>query len=181
MRLPLIGGSYTTRSIIASAQRCINYYPELNPRGNYVPLTHYQRPGLRFLTKIGTGPMRCLYRASNGIGYTVSGDGVYLLDHSFNGTPLGTIASSTGQVSMQDNGTDIMLVDGTMTGYRINMGTNNIYTISDSTSTFLGADQVQYVDTFLIWNMPNSVFFGSTLSNELAFDGQYVAGKSGYP
>jgi hypothetical protein len=82
---------------------------------------------------------------------------------------------------MQDNGTDIMLVDGTMTGYRINMGNNAIYTISDSTSTFLGADQVQYVDTFLIWNMPNSVFFGSTLSNELAFDGQYVAGKSGYP
>src|SRR5215469_9110617 len=84
MRLPLIGGSYTTRSIIASAQRCINLYPELNPKGNYVPLTHYQRPGLNPLTRVGNGPIRGLYRASNGVGYVASGNQLFYFNSNFN-------------------------------------------------------------------------------------------------
>ena len=72
MRLPLIGGSYTTRSIIASAQRCINYYSEVNPKSSIVPLTHYQRPGLSPILNVVPGPMRGLFRASDTVGYAVS-------------------------------------------------------------------------------------------------------------
>src|SRR5262249_51491783 len=137
MRLPLIGGSYTTRSIIASAQRCINYYPELNPRGNYVPLTHYQRPGLRPLVRVGPGPIRGLYRASNGIGYCVSGDKFFVIDGAWNTLLLGTINTLVGQVSMQDNGSDLMLVDGSGFGYSVSLGSNTSFqTISDPTLTF---------------------------------------------
>ncbi len=44
-RLPLLGGAYTARSVIANAQKCINLYPEKNQSDSPVPLTHYQRPG----------------------------------------------------------------------------------------------------------------------------------------
>lgn len=181
MRLPLVGGSYTSRSIIASAQRCINYYTEVNPKSSIAPLTHYQRPGLDPVSSIGNGPIRGLFRASNGIGYCVSGNQLFLINSDFTGTALGNIFSHTGPVSMADNGTDLMLVDGSSVGYQTTLGTTNFSQISDSTATFQGANQVAYIDTFLVWNMPNSIFFGSTLSNQLAFDGQYVAGKAAYP
>ncbi len=45
-KLPLIGGSYLARSVIANAQRCLNLYPESNRADSPVPITHYQRPGL---------------------------------------------------------------------------------------------------------------------------------------
>src|SRR5215471_9721387 len=112
MRLPLVGGSYTTRSIIASAQRCINYYSEVNPRGNIVPMTHYQRPGLAQVTQIGPGPIRGLFRASNEVGYCVSGNQWFRVENDFTSTPLGTIGTSSGPVSMADNGSMLVLGDG---------------------------------------------------------------------
>ncbi len=47
--LPLIGGSYSSRSVIANAQRCINLYPEGNRKDSPTSVTHYQRPGLAAL------------------------------------------------------------------------------------------------------------------------------------
>lgn len=51
-RIPLIGGAYQAKSIIANAQRCVNLYPEANPQSDQPPspATHYPTPGL---VKIG--------------------------------------------------------------------------------------------------------------------------------
>lgn len=51
-KLPLIGGSYSARSVLANAQRCLNLFPEPNRKDSTVPVTHYQRPGL---TQLATG------------------------------------------------------------------------------------------------------------------------------
>lgn len=48
-KIPLMGGSYEARSIIADAQRCVNLYPEPNPQDAEAPLTHYPTPGLTVL------------------------------------------------------------------------------------------------------------------------------------
>lgn len=52
MRIPLLGGAYQAKSIIANAQRCVNLYPEANPGSSQPqsPATHYPTPGL---VKIG--------------------------------------------------------------------------------------------------------------------------------
>ena len=124
MRLPLLGGSYTSRSIIASAQKCINYYPELNPKSAIVPVTHYQRPGIRPITNFPAGPVRGLYRASNGTeAYAVAASTLYRLDTNFNFTALGNItAGRTNPVSMVDNGTQLMVVDGSPNGWIVTLG-----------------------------------------------------------
>jgi hypothetical protein len=72
-RLALVGGSYQARSIIANAQRCINLFPEKNAGAAPVPLTHYQRPGLRPLLANApvVAPVRNIYKASNETGYCV--------------------------------------------------------------------------------------------------------------
>jgi len=185
MRLALVGGSYTTRSIIASAQRCINYYTEINPKSAIVPTTHYQRPGLDHLFQVGsTGPIRGLYRASNTAGYVVGNNGFYLINPDNSTTLLGTIGTNSGPVVMSDNGTALLLVDGSATGYHTTLGTTNFAVVDssiDPNNTFRGADFTYYVDTYLIYNMRNSALWGSTTSNALQFNDQFVGSKQSYP
>ena len=47
-QVPLLGGSYTARSLTAGAQRCLNLYPEKNEADAPYPFTYYPRAGLRF-------------------------------------------------------------------------------------------------------------------------------------
>lgn len=178
----LAGGSYFARSSIANAQRCINYYPEKNRKDAPVPLTFYQRPGFRWLAGAPQpGPVRGLYRASNGAGYAVIGQAVFAVDSGFALTQIGMLAlNATVPVSMVDNGVTIFLVDSTTAGYSIDMATNNFAIINDPTGTFTGGTRVDYLDTFLLWNQPGTIFFGSTLSNQLEFDATYIAGKASW-
>jgi hypothetical protein len=182
MRLLLTGASYTSRSIIANAQRCINYYPEINTRNNIVPVTYYQRPGLVPITTVGQGPIRGLYRSSTGVGYVVSGSGWYVLDDSFNSTLLGNIPSTGGPVSMVDNGFQVMLVDGSSQGWLTDLGSTDFSVINDPTGAFTGSNALDFIQTFILWNIPGGQFFGSTISSQIEpFDPTYAAAKSSWP
>lgn len=185
MRLPLIGGAYTSRSIIAQAQRCINLYPEINPpRSSIVPMTFYQRPGYKPVLNVGGGPIRGIYRASSQDAYVVSGAEVYRIPYgSWSPVALGAItAGKTTPVSMIDNGIQFMVVDGSTNGWYSDLNTNDFGQISDPTGSFAGADKVDYIDTYILWNQPNSPFFGSTESNQIMpFNPLFIAGKTDYP
>jgi hypothetical protein len=183
-RLDLYGGSYEARSVIANAQRCINYFPEVNRKDSPVPFTYYQRPGLRKLVRDATNraPVRGLYRASNGNGYCVIGQKVYSISSGWVLTHIGTLATAgTTPVSFIDNGIEIWLVDGSVNGYSIILATNVFSVVVDATGTFTGATRVDYIDTFMIWNVPGTNQFGSTLSNSLSFNALYVAAKTAFP
>lgn len=112
--LPLIGGAYSARSVIANAQRCVNLYPELNREDSPTKVTHYQRPGLVPLATPGTpGAGRCTYQASNGDCYIAVGSKVYFVDSSWALHSIGTIDNSFNTpVSMVDNGTELVIVTG---------------------------------------------------------------------
>lgn len=58
-RVPLTGGAYQARSIIAGAQREVNLYPEHNTSADQAPVqvTHYPTPGLKLLN----GPTNGVY------------------------------------------------------------------------------------------------------------------------
>jgi len=163
-RVPLLGGAYQSRSIIASAQKCINLYPEVNedPQAP-TPVTHFPTPGL---TLQGTpplaGPSRCLYRTSHGELFIVVYDSVYFVDTNFGYTLVGTIAVGSTQVVMSDNGLVIVLVDGSTTGYAIDMATHAFAVINDP--NFLGGTFVDYIDTFLIFNTPGTFEWQTSLA-----------------
>jgi len=179
MRIPLTGGAYVAKSIIASAQRCLNLYPEINPKDAPVPFTYYPRPGIRLLADTGSlSALRTLYRASNGNLYGVSGRAVYLISSTWGITFLGALAVSLNTpVSMADNGVDIVLVDGTLYGYTINLATNTFGQIV--AEGFYGADYVQYVDTYFVLNKPNSPVMYISGSNATTFDALDFASKAG--
>lgn len=170
-RVALTSGAYQSRSIIANAQRSINLYCETNPAETNppVPFTLYPRPGLRRLVQSPTfGIGRCVYCDSQGNGYMVAGQTVYYVDPSFNLTALGTIAAGTSIVSMSDNGTTVLLVDGTTAGYTIDIQSKAFSTISDP--AFYGGNWVNYIRTFFALNRPGTNQFYISGSNAVTWD-----------
>lgn len=177
-RLPLIGGSYSARSILANCQKCINLYPEANRQDAPVPITHYQRPGLRPLTQLGFegqggSVVRGLYVTSNGVNLVVynniNGDGTISvvlarINADWSHAPIGTLAQvRSNPVSIIDNRNQAMIVDGSISqsnaegeltlaaGYTYNLESGAFAQINDPTGTFIGAIKVDYIDTFIIW------------------------------
>lgn len=164
-RLNLLGGTYQARSVIAEAQRCVNLFPEYNPKEDQDhPVTHYPTPGLDLLlSSPTTGVSRLNYRASNGDFYRVIGANVYYVNSSWVHTLLGNVSIGTNICSMSDNGLVIILVDGTSSGYAIDMTLRTFGLITSS--NFFGSNKVDYLDTFFLLNLPGTQNFYISLSN----------------
>lgn len=163
MKIPLQGGAYSARSIIANAQRCINLYEEKNPPDSPSPFTYYPTPGLTLLMAAPNNqPTRWGYRASNGDLYLVAGNTLYYVNSSWAFTSIGTITTTAGTVSMTDNGLALILVDGTANGYAVDMVARTFAAINSP--FFYGATKTDYIDTFLIFNLPDTNQWYSSLS-----------------
>jgi hypothetical protein len=198
MRIRLTSGAYTARSVISAAQRCVNMYPEVNPGGATVatrvdsgaPMCLYNAPGLAPLGAPPNAPGRALYAANNGTLYYLAGNTLYSVSQAWVLTPLGTVFTSSGIASMADNGTTLVLVDGSPNGYQVNLSTNSMSHISAATNApppaggavydFHGADRVDAVDGYIVFNQPNTSNFYSTYNNEIVFDSLFFAAKNGY-
>lgn len=186
-QIALIGGSYTARSVIAGAQRCVNLYPEKNEEGAPAPYTYLPRPGLTVLADVPTpAPInygtRCTYTASNGQLFEVIDNNVYYTDASWARHLLGTINIGLSPVFMRDNGTVAVIVDGSASGWVINLTTHSFAAISDA--AFYGADRVDYMDTYLIFNRPGTTQIYLSPQNwngVTAFDALDIANKVGTP
>lgn len=179
-RIPLTLGSYTDRSVIANCQRCVNLFPRENPKDYPTPFTFYPTPGLIGLsTPPGAGAGRGVYRATNGALYAVVGQVLYKVAQDWSFAALGTLGTvSSSQVSMADNGTTLVLVDGSNAGYQIGLYTDTFAPIVDP--AFYGADVVAFVDTFFIFNKPRTGIFYTSLAQSVTFDALYFATKIGY-
>lgn len=180
----LTGGAYQARSLIASAQRAVNLYAEPMPEAQGEPgkAAHYPTPGIRFLSTIGPGPIRGIRRATTGALFVVSGNGVYVVDtNTWAGTHLGDITYGLRTpVGMADNGLDMVIVDGTAGGWHITLAGNAFAAITDVGGMFSGADRVDFLDTYLLFNKPNTPQFYSSDSLALTFDPLWFANKEAY-
>ncbi|MFM0638078.1 packaged DNA stabilization protein [Paraburkholderia metrosideri] len=194
MKLPLTSGAYQAASIIASSQRSVNLYGEQNPEGSEFPFTFYPTPGLILR---GTAPQsgyRGAYVASSGDLFVCVGFGIYQVLSDFTFKMLGTIGTSGTPVSMRDNSVTLVIVDGSTSGYTVDLVThawsaigvgatdNDGDTTGGATSSaFYGSDRVDFVDTFLVFNKPASAVFYLSDSVAVTFDPLYFAAKSGNP
>lgn len=177
--VPLYGGAYKSSSVIADAQECINLYIErASSQQAPAPATHYPTPGL---SEIGTVPataaVRCQYRATNGELFCVIGKNVYFVDVTFAYTFLGEINDLITLAAMSDNGTDIMIVDGSTDGWTINLATHAFAQIVDP--AFYGSVNIDYIDGFFILNQPGTRNFYLSLFNSTSFDPLDIVTKTG--
>lgn len=155
-RVALNSGAYSAKSVIASAQRCVNLYPEVTPQQTSPPtlVIHYLTPGLVEKANPTNGTVRGLYRATTGALFAVIDTDVYFINTNYTYVLCGTIGAGTGQVSMMDNGTTLVVVDGTANGYWLTLGTTVLNAIVDA--AFYGANFVCYLDGYFIFNRPNT-------------------------
>lgn len=171
MRYPgFIGPSYQSQSVSVDNQSCVNWYLEVNPLG-----TGKERevacllptPGLTLLAQLGGSPIRALYTSQTGILFAVAGNKFYSIDSSWVATERGSLNTTSGPVSMSDNGTYVVFVDGSE-GFSWNMDTNTYAQITDV--DFYPADRVTYQDGYFIFNRKGtSQWFISEL-NSVSFD-----------
>lgn len=188
-RLPLVSAPYAGQSLIASGQERVNLYAEVNadkdPQAP-VPITEYQTPGTTLFSKSNVNTkVRGEYRTSIDTAYYVVGPSLFYLASNGTSINIGFIADLPSQVYFKDNGLVVVLVDG-VNGYVIDMASNNVATITDP--NFYGADFVDLLDTFFIFNRPGTNQFYISVSNASyallsttgAFDPLDIAAKSGF-
>ena len=112
-----VGASYTAPSIYQDDQECINWRPEVDPtkgQGARGVVALYPTPGLTNVVTLQNSQVVRGMRTVSGGQYcvVVCGPYVYVLNSSFTPTIIGQLNSSTGQVGISDNGTNVYIVDG---------------------------------------------------------------------
>src|SRR6185369_2617591 len=90
-------------------------YAEMQPPNTKTDVAVFGCPGISTFTTCGSGPIRG-GREMNGVAYVVSGPYLYRFDAAGVSTQLGGQISGTGVVSMDDNGSQLAITNGT-SGY----------------------------------------------------------------
>lgn len=102
--------SYHLDAVQVSAQRTINCYAEREPPDAKTQVAVFNCPGLDRFATAGSGPARGDHVMGDVL-YVVSGTTFYEVDADGTSHAKGTVAG-TGMVSMDDNGTQICIVNG---------------------------------------------------------------------
>lgn len=177
MKFPgFIGPSYQLSSLNVDCQRCVNLYPELDEIGTAKDQSVgalVGTPGLSApLLTLPTSPYRGSYLANDGKNfYVVGGNVLYLVSTSYVATPVGTIGTSAGPVSMADNGIQLMIVDG-VNGWWTTLGSASLTQVTSP--NYLGpASQVKYEDGRFILNIPGTNQFFVSDQLAVTFSGAF--------
>jgi hypothetical protein len=166
-RIVLATASYTARSLIASAQRCVNLYPEANPVDAAAPMTFYGTPGRVLWSTLPTAPVRGMWKASTGDLYAVGGSRLYRYNAGA-WIDLAGLATISGHVYAADNGISAVFVDGTTAAPTVNLST---YVTGLMAGTgWYGADFVEFLSGFFIFNKPGTQICYTTAAYDLTID-----------
>lgn len=112
--IPLIGPTYTNRSLPVSAQVTSNFYIEVNEAGGEI-VSFLPFPGLKLLTATGIGKGRGLGVYKNEV-YAVAGSELYKIKSNNNASLLGTISGSN-RCKLVDDGINLVITNGTGNPY----------------------------------------------------------------
>jgi hypothetical protein len=111
INIPFVGASNKSRSVEVSTQRSVNLFPELDPLSGFQQAL-YLRPQLATFSTAGSSTIRGMATFGSLL-FVVSGGTVYSIDSSGSATSRGNLLTSTGRVSIDQNATQLMFVDGT--------------------------------------------------------------------
>ena len=144
MKIGLVGQTYQQRSLPFDAQRTINFWPVFDDEGKEVSAL-YGTPGLSLFASAGTQGHRQSFTSSNDRCFFVAGSSVYEVLSNGTTENRGTLLTSFGNISMDENNTQLGICDGT-----------NLYTLTYSDNTF-----AQVTDT----DLPSNVGFLTAIDN----------------
>lgn len=163
-----VGACYQTQSITQDDQECINWFPEVDPAkspGERGVVALYPTPGyiakVAFVTQV---PIRAMLPGPTGeFLYVIAGNGFYEIGANFlsTGLVLGNLLTATGAASLTTNGNQFYMCDGA-NRYSWDINTRVFTIIAPADGSFTGADRVDVIDNFIIYNKPNSNTWAAT-------------------
>lgn len=171
MKIRFGTNSYRADALPISAQRCVNAYAEQQPGDARTDVAVFGCPGIVSFATCGTGPVRGT-REMGGVLYVVSGGTLYSVSSTGTATAVGGTITGTGKVKMDDNGTQLIIVNG-VNGY--------IYTVSGGFQlivdlNFLPAYTVAYIDSFFaLEHAGTNAYFLSDSLDGMSYDGLKTA------
>jgi len=181
MEIQFAVNSYQARALPLSAQRCVNYFAEQAPADAKSPVVMYNAPGIK---AFGSGGLVGAVRGQlvmGGVLYIVAGNTVYSVDSAGTTTSLGTINTTSGNVSMAANRAspqELAIVDGT-DGWTYDTG-SGLVEITDG--DFAAAGTVAFIDGYFVFSkVASSEFFISALNNGQSIDALDFADAEGSP
>jgi hypothetical protein len=164
--VPFVGATYQMEATSFDNQRCVNLYPILSESGSSKSVAALRgTSGLELFTAIGGGSIRGGIESANR-GFFVSGDGFYEIFSDGTSSLRGTLDTSVGLVDLQENPTQIMLIDFQY-GYIFNKSTNNFSKITDE--DFPTPSDLTFQDGYFIVTS-GQITARSDLNNGLAWD-----------
>lgn len=177
MKIPFATTSYKSPSLPISAQRVVNMYAERQPPDAKTDIAVFGHPGIIEFATCGIGPIRGAHKMG-GIPYFVSGERLYSVSSTGAATDIGGAISGNGPVSMEDNGTQLVIVNGT-NGYLYSVALGFVL-ITDA--DFNPAETVQFFDQrfYYDWKGTNK-FFGSDLLDGLSYNALVFASAETRP
>lgn len=151
MRVNLFSNSQEGKSKTVSSQRMVNMFLELSSKPDRSPMALYPTPGLTLNISFGDTPVRGMHELGN-FWYAVHRGTFWEINNAGVKTARGSITTTSGLISMADNGTQIMIVDG-VAGWIYNISTLVFGQITDVDYPD-DADTVEYADAFFLVNNP---------------------------
>lgn len=158
-QFPFVGPSYSARVKNLDAQLCVNLYPETGGPTSKTVAALIGTPGLSLWTTLAGGGIRGVLRITPSVAVVVAGPNVYTLGPSGSSTLRGTVPDGSTPVGMATNGQVVMIVTG-YTGYILNPTTGSFTQITNP--AFLGADKVDFIDGYFVFNQPGTGRFQIT-------------------
>lgn len=168
MKIGLVGPTYQQRSLPFDAQRTINLYPVIDQQGKETTAL-YGTPGKTLFSTAGNGSVRNGFTSSNGRAFFVSGSGLYEITSAGVSTLLGTLLTSSGNISIDENNIQLGICDGT-----------NVYVLVYSTNAFsqvtdpdlpISCGSITTIDGYFVVNQNNTgKFFISALNDGTSWD-----------
>lgn len=177
MKIPFAVSSYKGPSLPVSAQRVVNMYAERQPPDAKTDVAVFGCPGIVTFATCGIGPVRGAHKMGS-LAYVVSGVRLYSVSSTGVAVDLGGAISGTGPVSMDDNGTQLAITNGT-NGYLYSVALG--FTLITDVD-FNAAETVQFFDQrfYFDWKNTNK-FFGSDLLDGTAYNALVFASAESRP
>lgn len=150
--ISIFGLGVQSKSSNVTSQQRINMYLEIAADADKNTVTAYGTPGLTLFSDLGATPVRGLHTLGAYV-YAIHGGTLYRIDSAGVATSKGTLLTSTGRVSMADNGAEIIIVDGA-NGYIYNVAADTLARITHA--DFPGADTVTFNDGYFVVNKPGT-------------------------
>lgn len=180
MRIPVVGQTYESRSVVVDSQRCLNLYPEIVESGqgkNNIVL--YPTPGLKPFASVEKSPHRGMY-SELGRAFTVAGNGLYEIKGDGTTVFIGTVVNNGGRVVMRSNGEQghqLFVVSGGY-GYIYDLNTS-VFTELTTVPGFPSSKAVSgtFLDGYFVVNTTTD-FQISGLFNGLTWDAADKASRT---